>query len=299
MRVFVTGATGHVGSAVVPELLGAGHEVVGLARSAASAERLVAAGAEVVQGTLDDLEVLQKAATEADGVIHLAFNHEAMLRGAMADALALDRTAIEAITETLAGTGKPFVGTSGTAMLAGLGRPGTERDVIESGPRADAENAVIAQADRGVRTSVVRLPPTVHSHLDTHGFIPMLIAAARRTGVAAYVGDGSNRWNAGHTLDAAVLFRLALEGAPAGSRLHAVGDEGVAMREIAETVGGILGVPAVSIDPSDAEAQFGMLAQLVQMDDPASSSLTQELLGWRPTHPGLIADLEAGHYFAS
>jgi nucleoside-diphosphate-sugar epimerase len=300
MRVFVTGASGHVGSAVVPELLRAGHEVVGLARSDASAEKLAASGADVVRGDLADHEVLRKSAAEADGVIHLAFNHEWMRGGTFADSLALDRAAIDALTEPLVGTGRPFVGTSGTAGLAGLnlGRTATERDVVPGGPRADAENAAIALADQGVRTSVLRLPPTVHSDLDRHGFVPMIIAAARRAGVAAYVGDGANRWPAGHTRDAAALYRLAVEGAPAGSRLHAVGDEGVSMREIAEAIGRALDLPVRSIEPQDAEAQFGFLAPFVQADNPTSSALTKELLGWRPTRPGLIADLEAGHYFA-
>jgi len=297
MRVFVTGASGHIGSPVVAELLESGHSVVGLARSDQSSAKLTAAGAEVHRGDLDDVEDLAKAAADADGVIHLAFKHEAMATGDYATAVAADLRALEVIGEALAGTGRPLVSTSGTLMVAGLGRTGTENDTRESGPRVDAENAVIALADRGVRSSVIRLPPTVHSSLDHHGFIPMLIGIARDKGVAGYVGDGANRWNAGHTLDAAHLYRLALESAPAGSRLHAVGDEGVPFREIAANIGRHLGVPAVSIAPDDAAAHFGFLGPLVSMDAPVSSALTRELMGWAPTHPGLIEDLDEGHYF--
>ena len=297
MRVFVTGASGHIGSPLVAELLQAGHEVVGLARSESSAAALEAAGAEVDRGDLDDLDGLAKAAASADGVVHLAFKHEAMATGDYASAVAADLRALEVIGQALAGTGKPLVSTSGTLMVAGLGRTATENDTRESGPRVDAENAVIALADRGVRPSVIRLPPTVHSSLDHHGFIPMLIGIARDKGVAGYVGDGANRWNAGHTLDAAHLYRLALESAPAGSRLHAVGDEGVPFREIAENIGRHLGVPAVSIVPEDAAGHFGFLGPLVALDAPVSSALTQELLSWKPTHPGLIEDLDEGHYF--
>jgi nucleoside-diphosphate-sugar epimerase len=301
MRIFVTGASGHVGSAVVPELLAAGHQVVGLARSDQSAAALTAMGADVHRGDLDDLEGLAAAAAAADGVIHLAFKHEAMVTGDYGSAVAADLQAVQTFGEALAGTGKPFVGTSGTLMLAmaGLGRVGTESDVIEvGGPRIDAENVVIGFAERGIRPSVIRLPPTVHSSLDHHGFVPSLIAIARTKGVAGYVGDGLNRWPAGHTLDAGHLYRLAVESAPAGSRLHAVGDEGVPFREIAEAIGRNLNVPVGSIAPEDADAHFGFLGSLVQMDNPTSSLQTQELLGWKPTHPGLIEDIDEGHYFA-
>ncbi len=299
MRVFVTGASGHVGSALIPELLGAGHEVVGLARSDTSAAALAAAGVAVHRGDLDDLDGLRQAAAAADGVIHLAFKHESMVTGDYAGAADADLKALNALADALAGTGKPLVSTSGTLLLAqaAAGRTGTETDAAESGPRIDSENAVIAFADRGIRSSVVRLPPTVHSSLDHHGFIPTLIAIARDKGVSGYVGDGSNRWPAGHTLDAAHLYRLALESAPAGSRLHAVGDEGVPFREIAEVIGGRLGVPAVSIPAADAGEHFGFLGALVSIDNPTSSRLTQELLGWKPEHPGLIEDLEEDHYF--
>jgi len=293
MRVFVTGASGHIGSALVPELLAAGHKVVGLARSDQSAAALAAAGADVYRGELDDPDDLAEAAAAADGVIHLAFKHEAV----RADAVASDLRAVGTFADVLAGTGKPLVGTSGTLMLAGLGRTGTEADVLGAGPRIDAENAAIALADRGVRSSVVRLPPTVHSSLDHHGFVPALIAIAREKGVVGYVGDGSNRWPAGHTLDAARLYRLALEAAPAGSRLHAVGDEGVPFGEIAAVIGRHLNLPAVSIAPEQASAHFGFLGSLVSLDNPTSSARTQELLDWKPTHPGLIEDLGQGHYF--
>src|SRR5580704_17068490 len=234
MRVFVTGASGHIGSPVVRELLGAGHEVTGLARSDKSAEAITAAGAEAIRGDLDDTGLLREAAAAADGVIHLAFKHEAMQSGDNGSAIAAEMLAVDAFAGALPGSGKPLLITSGTLMLAGVGRTGTEDDVSSAGGRADAENAVIALADRGVRSSVLRLPPTVHSSLDHHGFIPTLIAIAREKGVAGYVGDGSSRWAAGHTLDAAHLYRLAIESAPAGSRLHAVGDEGIPFRQIAE-----------------------------------------------------------------
>jgi len=301
MRVFVTGASGHIGSAVVPELIAAGHQVTGLARSDSSAAAVTAAGATALPGTIDDLDLLRSAAADADGVIHLAFKHEAMRSGDLHGAASADHAAIEAMLDALAGTGKAFVGTSGTLLLAmaALGRTGTENDVLPGGPRIDAENLTIDAAARGVRTSVIRLPPTVHSSLDHHGFIPTLIGFARANGAACYVDDGANRWPAGHTLDAASLYRLALESAPAGSRLHAVGDEGVPFREIAEAIGRNLGRPVKSIAPEDADQQLGFLGGFAQLDNPTSSELTQALLGWRPTHPGLIADMDEGHYFRS
>jgi nucleoside-diphosphate-sugar epimerase len=299
MRVFVTGASGHIGSAVVPELLAAGHQVTGLARSDSSAATLESWGADVRRGTLDDLDILRSAAAESDGVIHLAYKHEAMRSGDMASAVAADLTAVETMLDAITDTGKPFVSTSGTLILAFFapGKLATEADALPGGPRIDCENLVIATGSRGVRTSVVRLPPTVHSSLDHHGFIPTLIGMARANGAAAYVGDGANRWPAGHTLDAARLYRLALESAPAGSRLHAVGDEGVPFREIAEAIGRNLGVPAVSIAPEEADQRLGFLGAFAQLDNPTSSELTRKLLGWEPTHPGLIADLDEGHYF--
>ena len=300
MRVFVTGASGHIGSAVVPELIGAGHQVVGLARSDSSAEALTAAGAEVRRGDLDDPDGLGDAAAAADGVIHLAFNHEAMRAGDFMAAVGSDLRAVEAIRAALEGSDKPFVSTSGTLMLAvaGItGRPGTEADVLEAGPRIDAENAVIASAERGVRSSVVRLPPLVHSTLDHHGFGPTLIDIAREKGASGYVGDGSNRWPATHTLDAARAYRLALETAPAGSRLHAAAEEGVPFREIAATIGRKLGVPTVSIASEDADEHFSFLGGFVSRDNPVSSELTRQSLGWDPVNPGLLQDLDEGHYF--
>jgi nucleoside-diphosphate-sugar epimerase len=303
MRVFVTGASGHIASAVVPELLAAGHQVTGLARSDAAAGTVAALGAEVRRGDLDDLDGLREAAATADGVIHLAFKHEAMRTGGFAAAIEADFRALAAMGDALAasGTGKPLVIASGTLMLTlgGVaGRVGTEDDVLETGPRIDTENAVIALAERGVRPSAVRLPPLVHSELDHHGFTPALIGFARANGYAGFPGDGASRWPAGHTLDAARLFRLALEKAPAGSRLHAVGEEGIAQREIAEAIGRNLDLPVKSVPAEEVPDYFRFLAVFIGLDNPTSAARTRELLGWEPTHPGLIADLDAGHYFA-
>jgi nucleoside-diphosphate-sugar epimerase len=254
----------------------------------------------VRRGDLDDLDGLREAAAGADGVIHLAFKHEAMRSGDFPDAVAADLHAIEAIGAALQGSGKPFVSTSGTLMLtlAGItGRLGTEQDVLEAGPRIDAENTTVTLAERGVRSSVVRLPPLVDSTLDHHGFGPTLIAIARDKGASGYVGDGSSRWPAVHTLDAARVYRLALEAAPAGSRLHAVADEGVPFRDIAEVICPKLGVPTASISPDDADEHFSFLGGLVSLDNPTASSHTRKLLNWQPTHPGLLDDVQAGHYF--
>jgi nucleoside-diphosphate-sugar epimerase len=301
MRVFVTGASGHVGSAVVPELLRAGHQVVGLARSDNSAKALLAVGAEVRRGDLDDLDGLRAAAAAADGVLHLAYKHEEMGAGNVAAAVAADLAAIKAMAAGIEGTGKPLVTTSGTAMLAfaGItGRPGTEADIAPagSGPRVDAEHFVLGLADSGVRSSVVRLPPIVHSVLDHHGFAHILVAIARQKGVSAYVGDGANRWPSVHTLDAARVYRLALESAPAGRMLHAVADEGIPFRDIAGVIGRGVGAPTASISASEATGQFAFLGALVGVDNPASSEVTRKLLGWEPAQPGLLEDLEHGHY---
>jgi nucleoside-diphosphate-sugar epimerase len=304
MRVFVTGASGHIGSLVVPELLEAGHEVTGLARSDKSAAALAAAGAKVHRGSLDDTDGLRAAAAAADGVIHLAYNHEPMQAGNFVDAATLDLRAVQAMGATLDGSGKPLVITSGTLLLAfaAAGRTGTEADV-DTGepprPRVASENAAVALAERGVRSSVIRLSPTVHGPADAHGFIPRLIAIARDTGVSAYVGDGSNRWPAVHELDAARLYRLALESAPAGSRLHGAADEGVPFRDIAEAIARRLNLPAASIPAEQAGAHFGFLGGLVTLDNPTSSAVTRALLGWRPVHPGLLADLKEDHYFTT
>ncbi len=306
MRVFVTGASGWIGSAVVPGLIDAGHQVIGLARSDASAAALTAAGAEVQLGTLDDLDDLGRAAAQADGVIHLAFKHDIAFSGDFQGAVHADRRAVETLGEALAGSDRPLVIASGTLGVA-LGRVGTERDGHGGdqgdGPllggaesRATTAQLTLSLASRGVRSSVVRLPPTVHGDGD-HGFVATMVAIAREKGVAGYVGDGSNRWPAVHRYDAAPLFGLALESAPAGSTLHAVADEGVPIRAIADVIGRHLNVPVVSVAPDDAAQHFTWMAGFIGADSPASSTLTRQLLGWQPTHPGLIDDLEAGHYF--
>jgi nucleoside-diphosphate-sugar epimerase len=299
MRVFVTGASGWIGSAVVPELIAAGHEVVGLARSDVSAAALTAAGAQVERGTLDDLDTLRSAAAASDGVIHLGFKHDMAFSGDFQGAVDADHRAIEAIGEALAGSDRPFVIASGTLTLP-RGRVATETDGLDrsEGARDRLANAhlTLSFASRGVRSSVVRLPPTVHGEGD-HGFLATLVGIARDRGVSGYIGDGSNRWPAAHQLDAAHLFRLALEKAPAGSALHAVADEGVPIRTVAEVIGRHLDLPVVSVSPEDADEHFGWLAGFLAADNPASSTRTRELLGWQPTHPGLVDDLDKGHYF--
>ncbi len=292
MHVFVTGASGWIGSAVVPALIGAGHQVTGLARSDAAAAALIAAGAAVQRGTLDDLDGLRETAGRSDGVIHLAFIHDFSQMEASVQA---DARAIETMGAALEGSGKPLVIASGTPALPG--RVATERDEPApvgpmAGRVANAQTA-LGMAARGVRSSVVRLPRSVHGDSDHHGFVARLIGIARDKGVSGYVGDGSSRWPAVHVLDAAHLFRLAVEQAPAGSMLHAVADEGVPVRDFAAVIGRHLNLPAASLPAED----FGFLGMILAVDQPASSVLTRELLGWRPVQPGLIADLDQGHYF--
>jgi nucleoside-diphosphate-sugar epimerase len=304
MRVFVTGASGHIAAAVIPELLNNGHQVVGLARSDASAEAVAAMGAEVRRGHLDDLEGLAAAAAEADGVIHLAFKHEAMRTGDFMGAVDSDMAAHKAIGEPLIGTDKPFVSTGGTLMLARAGttgpggRAGTEDDQTEAGPRTDAANYTTALAQQGVRSSVVRLAPMVHSDLDHHGFTHVLIGFAQETGAAAYTGDGSNRWPAANTYDIGVLYRLALEKAPPGSTFHGVGDTGIPRKVIAETIAAKLGVETKSITEEEAPQYLGFLAAFAGLDNPTSNDKTRKLLGWEPTHAGWIEDVKTGHYIA-
>ncbi|WP_037915089.1 SDR family oxidoreductase [Actinacidiphila yeochonensis] len=298
MRVFVTGGSGFIGSAVVPELLGAGHEVTGLARSDASAEALTAAGAKVLRGDLEDLDALRKGAAESDGVVHLAFVHAFP---DFATSAAIDARAVAAFGSALEGSGRPLVIASGVAGFT-PGQVATEQDfpALTLGspfaPRAANARATLDLAEHAVRSSVVRLPPTVHGEGD-HGFIALLVGIARERGAAGYVGDGAARWPAVHRSDAARLFRLALEQAPAGTVLHGVAEEGVPTRAIAESIGANLGLPAVPVAPQDAEGHFGWLGGLYAMDTRASSTRTRELLGWQPTGPGLLEDLDQGHYF--
>jgi nucleoside-diphosphate-sugar epimerase len=293
MRVFVTGATGFIGTAVVRELIAAGHEVVGLSRSDAGAKSLAAAGAKVHRGSLEDLESLRRGASAADGVIHTAFRHDFSNYAASAET---DQRAIEALGSALAASDRPLVATSGTLFLQRQGALATEEDVAYPNFPRKSEPAALVFAAQRVRVSALRLPPSVHGDGD-HGFVPALIKIAREKGVSAYVGDGQNRWPAVHRLDAAVLYRLALEKGSAGANYHGVADEGVPFREIAEVVGRRLGVPVVSKSPDESANHFGWLAHFVAVDCPASSAQTQKRLGWRPTHPGLVADIDRPSYF--
>lgn len=297
MRIFVTGATGFIGSALVRELLDAGHQVSGLARSQEAAGRVATAGATVHRGDLDDLESLRRGAAAADAVIHTAFNHDFTV--SRREAAQSDLRAVEAMAETLVGSDRPLLITSGTSGLS-PGRVATEdtpTDLVPDGVgRKAVEETAVSFVPRGVRVSVVRFPPSVHGRGD-HGFVPVLINIARERGASAFVGDGSNRWPAVHRLDAAHLFRLAVEGAPPAARLHGVGEEGIRYREIAEVIGRRLNLPVVSISKEQAKDHFGFLGEFVALDVPASSARTQQLLGWRPVQPGLVEDLEQGHYF--
>ncbi len=294
MRVFVTGASGWIGSAVVPELLDAGHQVLGLARSNTAAASLTALGAEVHRGGLDDPDSLRTGAAASDGVVHLAYNHDF---SRIEQAAETDLQAIETIGSTLVGTDRPLVIASGVLGLA-PGRVATERNEPDPGahPRIAGAQAAMSLATRGVRSSIVRFAPTVRGAGD-HGFVAALVSIARDKGVSGYIDDGGNRWPAVHRLDAASLVRLAVERAPAGSALHAIAEEGVPTRAIAETIGRHLELPVVSIPAEQASDHFGWLARFFGADSPASNELTRELLGWEPTHPGLIEDLEHGHYF--
>jgi nucleoside-diphosphate-sugar epimerase len=293
MRVFVTGATGFIGTAIVRELIDSGHQVLGLARSDAGAKSLVAAGAAVHRGSLEDLESLRSGAGAADGVIHTAFTHDFSNYGPAAEA---DKRAIETLGDAVAGSDRPLIVTSGTLLAQRQGSLATEEDAPNPSFPRKSEAAALALVARGVRASVLRLPPSVHGNGD-HGFVPTLIGIAREKSVSAFVGDGLNRWPAVHRIDAAHLYRLVLEKGTAGATYHGVADEGVPAREIAEAIGQGLNVPVGSKSHEAAADHFGWIARFFGTDGPASSALTQERLGWRPAQPGIIADLRAGHYF--
>jgi nucleoside-diphosphate-sugar epimerase len=294
LRIFVTGASGFIGSAVVAELLGAGHQVVGLARAEASARAVAAAGAEVHRGSLDDTESLRRGAESTDGTIHLAFRHD-YDDFDIAAGSKIDQRAIESLGGALAGSGRPLVVAAGIFGIA-PGGVATEDQPGPSEPLRASEPTTLAFTDRGVRTAVLRLPPSVHGEGD-HGFVSHLIGIARKTGVSGYPGDGTNRWPSVHRLDAARAIRLATESAPPGTIVHPIDDEGIPVRTIAEVIGRHLGVPVKSIPAEDVFDHFGWIGPLFALDAAATSLRTRELLGWQPTHSGLLEDLEAGHYF--
>jgi nucleoside-diphosphate-sugar epimerase len=291
MRVFITGGAGFIGSAVVRELIANGHKVTGLARSEANEASLKAAGADIHRGSLDDLDSLRSGAAAADGVVHCAFNHDFSKFAANAEE---DRRALEAMGEALAGSDRPLISTSGLVGLA-PGSVATENHPASTmSPRRS--ESVLDFASRGVRAMTIRLPPNTYEGA-AGGFVPYIIGAARQHGASAYIGDGRNRWPAAHRLDAAHLYRLALEKGKAGARYHAIGDEGIPFRDIAEVIGRRLNLPVVSRTPEEAPAHFGFLAMFAGLDAPASAAWTREQLGWRPTRPGLIADLQGASRF--
>jgi nucleoside-diphosphate-sugar epimerase len=297
MRVFVTGATGFIGSAIVQELIREGHRVLGLARTDANAKALAAAGAEVHRGDLEDIESLRSGAAASDGVIHTAFIHDF---SRFKEVCETDRLAVETLGSTLAGSERPLIITSGTLLVA-PGRLVTEEDAgtltAKDFPRVATEEAARSLAERGVRVSVVRLPPSVHGAGD-HGFVPRLIGFAREAGVSAYVGDGQNRWPAVHRLDAARLYRLAVEKGAAGARYHGAAEEGVPFRDIAGVIGEGLGVPVRSVVGEAAASYFTWMMHFVSIDNPTSSVLTRDSLGWRPEGPDLLTDIRESGYFS-